>query len=49
MTGGLSPVRPARIQGGMETKSGQDGACHLETDQAGEHILIAVFAGFVPV
>lgn len=33
----------------METKSGQYGAYRLETEQAGEHTLMAEFDGFVPV
>jgi hypothetical protein len=38
-----------RIEGGLETKTGEDGAYHLAVEGAGEHKLIAEFDGFVPV
>ena len=38
-----------RIEGGMETKTGGDGAYHLNVEGPGEHKLIAEVEGFVPV
>jgi carboxypeptidase family protein len=38
-----------RIDGLAETKTGEDGAYHLEVPGAGEHKLIAQFDGFLPI
>jgi hypothetical protein len=38
-----------RIEGGSETKTGEEGAYRVEVEGAGEHQLIAEFDGFLPI